>query len=105
MPSAVTKQPGGVVITVKVTPRASSNEVVSLDAEAVRVRITAAPVDGKANIALIRYLASSLGVPKSAVEVVSGHSGRTKRVVIASDRSTASITDQLQGLAAEGGSK
>jgi len=49
-----------------------------LHGDALRIRLSAPPVDGAANEALIRYLAERLGLPRSAVELVSGASGRRK---------------------------
>ena len=71
-------------ITVRVQPRASSNEVVGYKADgALRVRVTAPPAEGAANEAVIRLLADALGVPKSAVTVVRGGTARLKLVEIA----------------------
>jgi uncharacterized protein len=53
-----------------------------MTADAIRVRLTAPPVDGAANEALIRFLAASLNVARSAVELVSGRTGRTKLVAV-----------------------
>ena len=71
-------------LTVRVTPRASRDEVGAFDLETsmLRVRISAPPVDGRANEALTRLLASHLGVPRGAVRVVGGASARTKRVEV-----------------------
>lgn len=49
---------------------------------AIRVRLKAPPVDGAANDALLRFLASSLGVSRSALTLVSGHTGRSKVVAV-----------------------
>jgi hypothetical protein len=68
------------VLKVRVIPRASSNEIVGFDGETLKVRLTAPPVEGKANRALVKLLAKTLGVRKSGVEIVSGHSGRLKMV-------------------------
>jgi len=51
-------------------------------ADAIRLRLTAPPVDGAANEALIRFLAARLKVSRSAVELVSGRTGRTKLVAV-----------------------
>ena len=79
-------------LTVRVTPRASRDEVVSgvsprsqgtgLEDDVLRVRVTAAPVDGRANRALERLLAKRLGVPGRAVSVVAGRTGRRKVVEV-----------------------
>jgi uncharacterized protein (TIGR00251 family) len=78
--SCATEQPGGVVLTIRAKPKASRSRVLAVRNEAIEVAIAAAPVDGKANVELIRTLADYFGVPRSAVELVSGNSGRTKRV-------------------------
>jgi len=56
---------------------------VGLHGDAVRIRVAAPPVDGAANAELMRLLARQLQVPQGAVEIVSGHAGRDKSVVVA----------------------
>jgi uncharacterized protein YggU (UPF0235/DUF167 family) len=56
--------------------------VAGVAGEAIRVRLTAAPVDGAANEALVRFLAARLDVARSAVTLVSGHTGRAKLVEV-----------------------
>src|SRR5687767_8921362 len=73
----------GCRFAVQVQPRASRTEVVGEHGAALRVRISAPPVDGAANDELIRYLARELGVASSAVQIVSGASGRRKVVEVA----------------------
>jgi uncharacterized protein len=70
-------------LTIRVQPRASSNQIVGWEGEALKVRLTAPPVEGKANEALIEFLASRLGVAKRALAIVSGHGARTKIVELA----------------------
>jgi uncharacterized protein len=67
---------------VRVQPRASRTEVVGPHGDAVRIRLTAPPVDGAANEALIRFLAERLEVPRSAVRIEGGASSRSKVVAI-----------------------
>ena len=67
-------------MAVYVTPRAGRSEVVGEREGAVWVRLAAPPVDGKANAVLVDLLARRRGVSRSFVEVVSGATGRTKRV-------------------------
>ena len=69
---------------VYVVPRASRTEVVGEHNGALRVRIAAPPVDGAANKELIKVLAKTFAVPKNAVSIVSGQSGRLKLVQIRS---------------------
>ena len=70
------------VLSLKVQPRASADAIEASAGDQLRVRITAPPVDGKANAHLGRFLAHYFGVPPSRVEVVSGAQGRHKRVRI-----------------------
>jgi uncharacterized protein (TIGR00251 family) len=72
-----------VLLRFRVQPRASREEVAGVTADAIRLRLTAPPVDGAANEALIRFLAASLGVPRTSVVLVSGRTGRTKLVAVA----------------------
>jgi uncharacterized protein len=72
----------GVRIRLRVQPRAARTEVVGRHGEALRVRVTAPPVDGAANQALVRLLADRLGVPRGTVQVVAGETGRNKIVAV-----------------------
>lgn len=70
----------GVRFTVRVQPRASRAAVSGVHGGALRVRLQAPPVDGAANEALVDLLAERLEVTRSAIRIVSGMTGRTKRV-------------------------
>jgi uncharacterized protein (TIGR00251 family) len=74
--------PAGVTLTVRIQPRASKNEVVRLENGGLKIRLTAPPVDGAANEALVKFLADQFSVTRSQVEIVSGHTGRDKIVRI-----------------------
>jgi len=76
----ITPIPGGVELALQIQPRASRSEVVGPHGGAIKLRLAAPPVDGEANEELIRFLARTLRVPKSAVEIVSGSTGKKKRV-------------------------
>lgn len=67
-------------LSVRVQPRATRDELVGWEGEAVKVRLSAPPVEGKANKALTEFLAERLGVNKSAVTIVAGHGARQKIV-------------------------
>lgn len=71
----------GVAFEVRVTPRSSRQEF-SLAQGVLRVRLTAPPVEGRANKALLRYLAKILGVAPSRLSLLSGEKGRRKRVSV-----------------------
>ena len=66
-----------------VQPRSAKNALVGMHGRALKVKVTAPPVDGKANTAICKLFAGWLGVPRSSVEVVSGHSSRHKRIRVA----------------------
>lgn len=68
---------------VRVTPRASKPGIDGVHGEALRVRVGAAPVDGAANEAVVTVLADALGVPRRAVTIVGGATGRSKVVEVA----------------------
>ena len=65
-------------LSVKIQPRASKNEIIRREGGGLKIRLTAPPVDGAANEALVKLLAGELGVAKSRVEIVSGQSSRDK---------------------------
>jgi uncharacterized protein len=68
-------------ITVRVIPRSSTNEI-SQEGDVFKVRITAPPVDGAANQALLKLLAERLGVHKRSLQIVQGTTGRHKIIQI-----------------------
>lgn len=73
----------GSALAVRVTPRASRNQIVGvLNDGTIKVHLAAQPADGEANVELVEFLAEVLGVPKSRVEIVAGASGRDKLVSI-----------------------
>ena len=76
----------GLKFNIYVQPRSSRNQVVGLHGDALKVKIKAPPVEGAANKMCIAVLAKALNVPKSAVKIVSGHSARTKRLLIQTAR-------------------
>jgi uncharacterized protein (TIGR00251 family) len=73
---------GGVRLQVRVQPRASRSELAGLHAGRLRIRLAAPPVDGEANEELERFLARLLSVPRRAVNLTAGHSGRQKTLMI-----------------------
>ncbi|MBI1961480.1 MAG: YggU family protein [Parcubacteria group bacterium] len=65
-------------ITIKITPRSKENKIVGLKNGILRVRIAAPPVEGKANRALVAFLADAWGVSKSSIRIVRGETSREK---------------------------
>jgi uncharacterized protein (TIGR00251 family) len=69
-------------ITVRLTPRASRDEVLGFQGEVLRVRVKAPPVEGRANEALLRLLAKVLEIPRSSLAIVWGQTSRDKIVAV-----------------------
>jgi hypothetical protein len=73
----------GATFAVKVHPRARRNAVTGVLGEALKLALTAPPVEGKANEACLQYLAEVLGVPRAALTLLSGETSRQKLVRVA----------------------
>ncbi len=71
-----------VSFTIRVTPRASANAIAGERDGVLLVRVTAPPVEGKANDAVVAILAKTLGVPRGTIRVERGAAARTKRVSV-----------------------
>ena len=67
-------------LVISVQPNASRTEIVGWKGEALKIRVAAPPVDGKANKELIQYLSKNLGLAKSEIEIISGHKIKRKRL-------------------------
>ena len=79
----ITEKDGAVVVDIAAKPRSSREGVGPVQGERLVVAVNAPPVDGKANEAVIRVLAETLGVPRSSVTIIRGETGRKKTVRIA----------------------
>ena len=88
MPAFLSVQPDGVLLSVKVQPRSSANEIGEALGAELRIKVTAPPVDAAANEALLKLLAKQLHCPRNRVDIVRGHTSRHKTI-------------KLHGLAAE----
>lgn len=78
----------GVILTVRLTPKGGRDSIDGIEVGAdgrpvLKVRVRAAPREGEANDALVRLIAKVIGVPLRAVELISGHTARVKRLKIA----------------------
>ena len=82
MPITIHEKTDGLVFKVRVQPRSSQNKVAGLYGDAIKINLTAPPVDNAANKALAAYLARLLSVPKASVSILSGHTGRNKQVLV-----------------------
>ena len=80
MPAFLRVQADGVLLSVKLQPRASANEIGDALGSELRIKVTAPPVDAAANQALIKLLAQRLDCPRNRVELVRGHTSRHKTI-------------------------
>lgn len=76
------------IIKLKISPNASKNEIIKTD-EMVKVKVTAQPIENKANKALVEFLSKKFKVPKSSIEIVKGETSKEKTILfknISSDK-------------------
>ena len=88
-PACLFARGAGVLLLVSVMPNAKRTATGGLHDGALRVRLAAPPIEGRANEALVAWLAKSLGIPKRAVELLRGGSSRRKQLAIDVDLETA----------------
>lgn len=81
-PISVRETAAGVLFRIRVVPRASRSGLAGIQGDALKLRITAPPVEGKANEECIRLLAELLDVQRARVAILSGHASRTKTVAV-----------------------
>jgi hypothetical protein len=80
MPDFLRVQSDGILLSIKLQPRASTNEIGDPLGNELRIKVTAPPVDAAANEALVRLLAKALDCPRNQVELVRGQTSRHKAV-------------------------
>ena len=80
--SIITETAEGITINIRLIPRVSANKVVGILGDAVKIRLQAPPIEGKANKALIKFLSKQLKVPASHITMISGETNRNKRILI-----------------------
>jgi len=78
----VTEKPEGLVFKIFVQPKASKNMIAGLYGDALKIKLTAPPVEGAANKMCLKFLAKCLKVPLGSLEIISGYSSRTKRILL-----------------------
>ena len=78
----LTETPDGAVLNLRIVPRASKNAIQGEHGDALKIRLCAPPVDGAANAALIEFLAETFDLPRARVQLLSGATSRTKRVLL-----------------------
>ena len=87
------KHPEGITFKIFVQPRSANNIIVGVHEDAIKLKLTAAPVDNAANKLCVKFLAKSMGVSKSHVQIISGHTSRTKQILLRSHQSKITETD------------
>ncbi|MBW2412830.1 MAG: YggU family protein [Deltaproteobacteria bacterium] len=90
---SIKEHPEGITFKIFVQPRSAKNTIVGLHDDALKIKLTAPPVDNAANKMCVKFLAKSLGVSKSRVEIVSGHTRRTKQILLRSSKSEITSND------------
>jgi len=92
----VQNHPLGFVFKVYIQPRSSKNQIEGLYGDALKIKLKAPPVEGAANKMCIQFLANHLDVPKNSLEILSGHSSRTKRILLKDTGSKTVISQKEQ---------
>ena len=84
------RNPEGIIFKVFVQPKSSKNIIVGLHGDALKIKLTAPPVENAANAMCVKFLAKALSVSKSSIEIIAGHTSRNKQVLLKTGQ--ASIT-------------
>ena len=82
MYSCLGETAAGVTLKLQVQPRSSRNQLVGLQGDALKIKLTSPPVEGAVNIACCAYLAKLFGIAKSSVELIAGDKSRQKKVLL-----------------------
>lgn len=78
----IRETPSGVILKVRIQPRASSDEIVGLHGDTLKIRIAAPPVDSAANESLVKLLSKKLDIPKSQIQLIKGQTARNKNLLL-----------------------
>lgn len=76
----IKQTPDGILVNIKIVPNSSKNDII-LEDEFVKVKITAQPIEGKANKALIEFLSKKFKIPKTSIEIVKGETSKEKTLL------------------------
>ena len=83
----------GLVFKILVQPRSSKNIIAGIHDEALKIKLTAPPVDNAANEMCLKFLAKSLNVSRSALKIIAGHNSRHKQILLKSDQFSTSADE------------
>jgi len=81
IPIYLEKHKNGSLILIKLVPSAKHDQIVGLHDDRLKITLTAPPVDGKANKAIVEFLAKKLGISKSLLEITAGKTSRRKTIL------------------------
>ena len=70
----------GIIVNIKISPNAKKNEIIKTEIE-TKIKITALPVDGKANKALIEFLSKTFKIPKTSIKILKGETSKEKTIL------------------------
>ncbi|MCM1338128.1 MAG: DUF167 domain-containing protein [Muribaculaceae bacterium] len=71
----------GYIINIRISPNAKKNEIIR-DGEIFKIKITAQPIDGKANKALIEFLSKNFKIPKTSIKILKGETSKEKTILL-----------------------
>ena len=71
-----------VILDLYIQPKASRSRIIGLHDNALKLAVSSPPIDGRANSEVIAFMAKALKVPKSSIEIIRGHQGRRKRLLV-----------------------
>ena len=80
--SCITEKNNDTIITIRLTPNSSKNEYCEITNEFLKVKVSAQPIENKANKALVEFLSDSLNLPKTRFSLISGDKSKLKRILI-----------------------
>ena len=96
----VKKNAKGIIFKVFIQPRSSKNMIAGIYGDAIKIKLTAPPINGAANKMCIKYLEKIINIQRSKIEIISGHTSRTKHILVKYKYNTYSKTEfeHLTGL-------
>ncbi|MBO7672805.1 YggU family protein [bacterium] len=74
----------GFIVNIKISPNSSKNEIIK-NGDEIKIKLTAQPIEGKANKALIEYLSKELKIPKTSIEIIKGETSKEKTILFKTD--------------------
>lgn len=70
----------GIIVNLRISPNAKKNEIIK-DGDIIKVKITALPIDGKANKAIVEFFAKNFKIPKTSIEILKGETSKEKTIL------------------------